>query len=360
MEKKFMKGNEAMAESAIRAGCRFFAGYPITPQNEIPEYMSRRLPEEGGVFVQAESEVAASNMIYGASATGARVMTSSTGVGIALKAEGFAHLAAADLPAVIINVQRGGQGTGSVQPSQQDYFQATKAPTCGGSKFMVFSPATVQEAIDLTYNAFDYADKYKNPVMILADACIGNMMEAIVLPKFKSSLPDKSDWALDGCKDREARNLSSFKSTDQYIVEQYNLSMEKMYETWQEEEVLVEKFMVEDAEIVITAHGSIGRFAQFAVKTLRNQGIKAGLIRPITVLPFPYDSFKKLDKNKVKNILCAEMATPGQMLEDVKIANEGRIPISFLGHSGGVMVTDEEIVEEAKKIVKKAKLALAK
>lgn len=353
MEKKFMKGNEAMAEAALRAGCKFFAGYPITPQNEIPEYMSRRLPEEGGVFVQAESEVAASNMLYGASSTGARVLTSSTGVGLALKSEGFAHIAAADLPAVVINVQRGGQGTGSVQPSQQDYFQATKAPTCGGTKFMVFSPSSIQEAIDLTYNAFDYADKYRNPVMILTDACIGNMMEAVTLPKFKTELPDKSEWALTGCKDRDARNISSFKSTDQYVVEQYNLDMANIYETWQKEEVLVEEFLLEDAEIVITSHGSIGRFAKFAVKTLRDQGIKAGLIRPISVSPFPNASFEKLDKNKVKCILCAEMATPGQMLEDVKIANEGRIPISFVGHSGGVMVTDEELVEKTKEIVGK-------
>ena len=351
MEKKFMKGNEAMAEAAIRAGCRFFAGYPITPQNEIPEYMSRRLPEEDGVFVQAESEVAASNMLYGAAATGARVLTSSTGVGIALKAEGLAHIAAADLPTVILNVQRGGQGTGSVQPSQQDYFQATKAPTCGGSKLMVFSPSTVQEAIDLTYNAFDYADEYRNPVMILADACIGNMMEAVVLPEYKTSIPDKSDWAITGCEGREARNLSSFKSTDQYVVEQYNLSMAKMYETWQEEEVQVEEYMLEDAEVVIIAHGSIGRFAKFAVKTLLNQGIKAGLIRPITISPFPYGVIEKLDKDRVKSILCTEMATPGQMLEDVKIANKGRIPISFLGHSGGVMVSDEEIVEKVKEIL---------
>lgn len=353
MEKKFMKGNEAIAESALRAGCKFFAGYPITPQNEIPEYMSRRLPEVDGVFVQGESEVAASNMLFGAAATGARAMTSSTGVGIALKSEGLAHIAAADLPVVLVNVMRGGQGTGSVQPSQQDYFQATKAPTCGGTKMMVFAPSSVQEAIDLTYKAFDFADKYRNPVMILADACIGNMMEAVVLPEFNTDLPNKSEWSLTGAKGRAARSISSFKSPEASVVEQYNLSMAKMYETWQEEEVMVEEFMLEDAEVVVAAYGSIGRFARFAVKNLRAQGIKAGMIRPITVSPFPYESFAKLNENQVKHILCTEMATPGQMLEDVKIANEKRIPLSFLGHSGGIMVSDEEIVEKVKELIEK-------
>jgi len=351
MERVFMKGNEAIPEAAIRAGCRFFAGYPITPQNEIPEYMSKRLPEVGGTFIQAESEVAASNMLYGAGAAGARAMTSSSSIGIALKSEGIAHLAGARIPAVIVNVNRGGPGIGSVGPSQQDYFQATKAITCGGSKMIVLSPATVQEAVDLTYKAFDYTDRDRNPVMILTDASIGNMMETVVLPEPIKSLPDKSDWMIDGCKDREPRSITSFVSPDELMVEKFNIETAEMYARWQKQDVLVEELMLEDAEIIITAFGIVGRIAKFAVNVLREEGIKAGLIRPITVSPFPNSSFEKLDPARVKHILCAELAIPGQMIEDVKLAVGGKVPINSVARSGGVLIQDVEIIDKAREIM---------
>ncbi|MBW2366385.1 MAG: 3-methyl-2-oxobutanoate dehydrogenase subunit VorB [Deltaproteobacteria bacterium] len=350
MDKVFMKGNEAIPEAAIRAGCRFFAGYPITPQNEMPEYMSRRMPEVGGVFLQAESEVAASNMLYGAGAGGARAMTSSSSIGIALKSEGISHLAGARIPAVIVNVNRGGPGIGSIGPSQQDYFQATKAITCGGSKMIVLSPATVQEAVDLTYKAFDYADRDRNPVMVFTDAAIGNMMESVVLPEDKTTFPDKSDWIITGCKGRDSRSITSFVSPIEAQVEQFNIQTAQMYERWQKEDVLVEELMLDDAEIVITAFGFVGRIAQSAMKTLREQGIKAGLIRPITVSPFPYASYRKLDSTRVKHILCSEMAIPGQMVEDVQLAVCGNIPISSYNRSGGVPVQDAEIVTKVKEM----------
>ncbi len=353
MEKVFMKGNEAIPEAAIRAGCRFFAGYPITPQNEMPEYMSRRLPEVDGVFIQAESEVAAINMLYGSGAGGIRSMTSSSSIGIALKSEGISHLAGARIPAVIVNVSRGGPGIGSIGPSQQDYFQATKAITCGGSRLMVLAPATVQEAVDLTYKAFDLADRDRNPVMVLADAAIGNMMETVVLPEQKTEFPDKSDWSITGCKDRDSRSITSFVSPLEAEVEQFNIEQGKMYDRWQEEDVLVEELMLDDAEIVITAFGFVGRIAKSALKKLRADGIKVGLIRPVTVSPFPYASFKKLDPAKVKHILCSEMAIPGQMVEDVRLAVCGSIPITSCNRSGGVPVQDSEIVEKVKEIAAK-------
>ncbi len=348
MNKVFMKGNEAIPEAAIRAGCRFFAGYPITPQNEIPEYMSRRMPEVDGVFIQAESEVSASNMLYGSGAAGARSMTSSSSIGIALKSEGIAHLAGARIPAVIVNVNRGGPGIGSIGPSQQDYFQATKAITCGGSRLMVLSPSTVQEAVDLVYEAFDYADRDRNPVMVLTDASIGNMMETVVLPEYKTSLPDKGKWMIDGCKNREKRNITSFVSPIEAEVEKFNIMQSEMYDSWQESDVRVEELMLEDAEIVITSFGFVGRIALTALRTLREQGIKVGLIRPITLSPFPYKSFEKLNPAKVKHVLCSEMAIPGQMVEDVKLALNGRIPVSSCNRSGGIPVQDTEIIEKVK------------
>ncbi len=343
MERKFIKGNEAIAEAALRAGCTFMAGYPITPQNEIPEYMSRRMPEVGGVFIQAESEVAASNMIYGAALTGTRAITTSSGLGIALKAEGIAHIAAAQLPVVIVNIQRGGPGLGSVQPSQQDYFQATKAPTSGGSQMFVFSPSSIQEAIDVTYASFDYADKYRVPAMILADACVGNMMESVVFPEFKKDFPDKSAWLIDGCKGRDPRTISSFRSSNEAVVEALNKEFSAMYESWQDE-VMVEEIDTADAEIILTAHGSVGRLAKFAVKELRKDGIKAGLIRPITVNPFPIKAFEKLDPSICKHVICAELADPGQMYYDVKNALNGRVNSSSIVHSGGILFDEKELI----------------
>jgi 2-oxoglutarate ferredoxin oxidoreductase subunit alpha len=294
MEKLFMKGNEAVAEAAVRAGCKFFAGYPITPQNEIPEYMSRRLPETGGVFVQGESEVASINMLFGASSTGARVMTSSSGLGISLKTEGVSYMAAARLPAVIVNVSRGGPGIGSIQPAQQDYLQATKAMGSGGHRLMVFAPSTVQEAIDMTFKAFDRADRDRNPVMILMDGCVGAMMEPVVLPEFKTEFPDKSDWIATGAKGRKCRFISSFDAatTEALEIEAGNKRAAAIYKSWQKNDVEVEEYMAEDADIVIAGYGIIGRIGRTAVDQLRAEGIRAGLIRPKTLSPFPYESFK--------------------------------------------------------------------
>lgn len=348
MEKKFMKGNEAIAEAAIRAGCRFFAGYPITPQNEIPEYMARRLPEVGGVFVQGESEIASVNMVYGASATGTRAMTSSSSPGIALKTEGISYLASAKLPSVIVSVMRGGPGLGHILPAQQDYLQAVKAPGNGGFHAMVLAPATIQEAVDLTYEAFDYADRDRNPVIVLVDGCSGAMMEPIVLPPAKT-VDAQKDWILDGCKDRPKRIVRAFLENDPITLENRNKEDAAMYEAWHKNDVRVEELYLEDAEYVITAYGIAGRVAKTAVEELREEGLKVGLIRPITVYPFPNASFRNLDAAKVKKIYSAEMSIPGQYVEDVRMAIMDRVPISFIGRSGGVVMEVPDIVDFVKK-----------
>ncbi|MCR4442478.1 MAG: 3-methyl-2-oxobutanoate dehydrogenase subunit VorB [Peptococcaceae bacterium] len=345
MEKLFMKGNEAIAEAALRAGCSFFAGYPITPQNEIPEYMSRRLPELGGVFIQGESEVASINMLYGASAAGKRAMTSSSGPGLSLKAEGISYLAGAALPAVIVYVMRAGPGLGHIMPGQNDYFQATKAPGHGGFKIMVMAPSTVQEAVDLTCRAFDYADRDRNPVMVLVDGVIGAMMESVTLPPYKKELPDKGDWIADGCRGREPRLIRSF-ILDALALEDFNKKRAGMYERWQREDAVVEEFMTDDAEYVIAAYGTSARVARTSVRELRKEGLKAGLIRPATLVPFPYDSFAGLGEKKVKGILVVEMTIPGQMIEDVRLGVGDRLPVYFLGRSGGVIVSPLEVKEK--------------
>lgn len=356
MEKQFMKGNEAVAEAAIRAGCKFFAGYPITPQNEIPEYMSRRLPETGGVFVQGESEVASINMLFGAASTGARVMTSSSGLGISLKTEGVSYMAAAKLPAVLINVSRGGPGIGSIQPAQQDYLQATKAMGSGGHRLMVYAPSSVQEAIDMTYKAFDRADRDRNPVMILMDGCVGAMMEPVILPEFKIEFPDKSDWITRGAKGRECRFISSFDAatTEALEIEAGNKRAAGIYEDWQNKDVEVEEYRVEDADIVIAGYGITGRICRNVVDQLRAEGIKAGLIRPKTLSPFPYESFNKLNGKALKAVLCAEMSIPGQMIEDVKMAVNNDSIIQFVGRSGGALLAEEEIRNSVEAIMKGA------
>lgn len=349
MEKRFMKGNEAIAEAAVRAGCRFFSGYPITPQNEIPEYLSKRLPEVGGVFVQGESEIASINMVCGAAAAGFRAMTSSSNPGMSLKAEGISTLAGARLPAVIVDVARSGHGTGQILPGQSQYNFATKAPGHGGFKVIVLAPSTVQEAVDLTYKAFDYADRDRNPVIVLADGVIGGMMEAVVLPEPKAELPDKSDWMIDGCKGRKNRVNSSYIH-DVAELEQFHIHCAKMYEQWQEQDVQVERYLTEDAEIIIAAYGISARVAKTAIKELRQEGVKVGLIRPITVSPFPYEAFDQLDYNQVKQIVSVEMCIPALMVEDVRCAVAKRAEISSFGRSGGFVISPDEVVAEVKKI----------
>ena len=351
MEKKFMKGNEAIAEAAVRAGCRFFAGYPITPQSEIPEYLSKRLPEINGIFVQGESEIASINMVIGAAAAGTRAMTSSSSPGISLKAEGISTLAGAQLPAVIVDVARTGAGTGQIYPGQNQYNVATKAPGHGGFKVIALAPATVQEAVDLTYKAFDYADRDRNPVMVLVDGVIGGMMEAVVLPEFKEEFPDKSDWVIDGCKDRENRVNMSLDN-DLNRLEKMQRERAAMYEKWQEEDTLFEKYLTDDADFIIAAYGTSGRIVKTAIRELRNEGIKVGLVRPIIVSPFPYEAFDELNYDQIEHVLSVEICIPALMVEDVKSAVAKRANVSSFGRGAGFVVSPDEVIEEVKRIIK--------
>ena len=351
MAKVLMKGNEAIAEAAVRGGCRFFAGYPITPQNEIPEYLSWRLPEVGGTFVQGESEVASVNMVYGAAASGCRAMTSSSGPGISLKAEGISYLAGTRIPAVICNISRGGPGLGSIQPAQQDYLQATKALGHGGFKVIVFAPATLQEAVDLTYVAWDYAERDRNPVMLLMDGCLGSIMEQVELPEMKE--PDRTptnSWSLNRPSDcpRDDRILSAYFTEE--VLEKQNIARAEMYKRWAENDVRVEEFMIDDAEYIVVAYGIASRSAKEAIINLRAEGYKIGMIRPITVNPFPKKSFEKLDYSKVKGFIDIELAIPAQMHDDIELQVKGRAPIYECCHTGGVLFDDDGIYNGVKRI----------
>jgi len=350
MEKKLMTGNEAIAEAAVQAGCRYFFGYPITPQNEIPEYMSKRLPEVGGVYLQAESEVAAINMLFGAAGAGARVMTSSSGPGISLMQEGISFLAAAQLPCVIVNIMRGGPGLGGIQPSQSDYFQATKGGGHGDYHLIVLAPHTVQEAVSLTMEAFDLADKYRIPVMILGDGYLGQMMEPVEFKKAVLHLPTKT-WALTGAKGRP-KNIIKTLYLDPEVLEKVNLEINRKMPGITKNEVHVETYQIDDAEVIIAAYGTVARIAKTAIKVLREKGIKVGMIRPITAFPFPYETFEKT-ADKVKKFLVVEMSF-GQMLEDVKLGVCGKAQIKFYGRTGGMVPSYDEIIIETEKLVKEA------
>lgn len=352
MSKVFMKGNEAIAEAAVRGGCRFFAGYPITPQNEIPEYLSWRLPEVGGTFVQGESEVASVNMVYGAAAGGCRSMTSSSGPGISLKSEGISYLAGTKLPAVIVNISRGGPGLGSIQPAQSDYFQATKALGHGGFKVMVFAPSTLQEAVDLTYNAWDYAERDRNPVMILMDGCLGAIMELVELPEMKEA--DRAGtkrWSLERKPDEKRIDRLLTPYFPEAMLEYENTTRGKLYEKWAENDVMVEEFMLEDAEWVVVSYGISARVSKEAILRLREEGVKIGMIRPITLNPFPKKSLQNLDYSKVKGIIDIELAIPAQMKDDIALEVKDRAPIYTYGHAGGVLLDDESTYLAIKKIV---------
>lgn len=349
MEKQLMKGNEAIAESAIAAGCKLFFGYPITPQNQIPEYMSKRLPKIGGCFLQAESEVAAINMVYGASGAGARCMTSSSSPGISLKQEGISYIAGAELPAVIVNIVRGGPGLGGIQPAQSDYFQATKGGGHGDYHLIVLAPGSVQEAADLTYLAFDLADQYRTPVMVMGDGMIGQMMEPVVLPQPKTEAAAPKTWATTGYngKDRE-RNIVNSLYIEPSVLEQVNMRLQKRYQVIKENEVRCEEYMMEDAEYMIAAYGTTARIAKKAISELRKQGIKVGLVRPITLWPFPEKIFQKYT-DRVKAVLTVEMSC-GQMVEDVRLAINGKIPVTFFGRTGGMIPTWKEMAAEIQKL----------
>ena len=342
-EKVLMKGNEVLAEAALRAGCKFFFGYPITPQTELAAYMSKRMPKIGGTYLQAESEVAAINMVYGAAAAGARVMTSSSSPGVSLKGEGVSYLAGADLPAVIINVERGGPGLGSIQPSQSDYWQATRALGHGDFFMPVFAPSTVQEMADYAYKAFDVADKYRTPVMILADGMLGQMMEPVVLPEQIDTLPEKP-WATTGHKHKRAHNVANSLYLDAEKLEESNRERFARYEIIKQNEACAETFMTADADIVLVAFGASARIARSAVVSAREQGIRAGLVRPISLWPYPEAEIEACVES-AKSFLVVEM-NMGQMIDDVRLVVGKRKPVEFYGRTGGVIPEPSEVLAQ--------------
>ncbi len=349
MAKRLMKGNEAIAEASVRAGCELFFGYPITPSTEIPEYLSKRLVEAGGVFLQAESEVAAINMVYGASAAGKRVMTASSGPGYSLKQEGLSYLSAVELPCVIVDVMRAGPGLGGLGPTQADYFQITKGGGHGDYYLISLAPSGVQEMVDITGKAFYLADKYRVPVVIAVDGVLGQMMEPVEFKDYKKEdLPPK-DWAATGCKGREKVNVTSYTLTPE-IGEELNLKLQKKFENIREQEQLWESNYMDDAEYAMVAFGTSARITESAVNILREEGYKVGMIRPITLWPFPDKAFDS--QEHVKGYMVVEL-NQGQMLYDVKLRVKDKVPVDFYSRQGGMMPSPEEIVQAFKKQYKK-------
>ena len=346
-EKVLMKGNEAIGEGAIRAGCQAYFGYPITPQTELLEYMSHRMPELGRVFLQAESEIAAINMCFGAAAAGARVMTSSSSPGISLKQEGISYLAGAELPCVIVNVARGGPGLGNVAPSQGDYFQATKGGGHGDYRLLVLAPASVQEAMDLTSLAFDLADKYRNPVMVLADGLMGQIMEPVEPHTWRPEIIPKP-WALTGASGRE-RNLIKSIHLDPEKLETHDEKLQKKYGQMQAEEVRYSETMTDDAEMVLVAYGTASRVCQTVVRMARSEGLHLGLFRPISLYPFPSDRLSELAK-KVRMFVAVEFSS-GQMVEDVRLSVGGIAPVHLIRRLGGMQFAPEEVLDAVKRII---------
>lgn len=354
MAKILMKGNEAIGAAAIKAGCRHFFGYPITPQNEIPEYMSKEMPKVGGVFLQAESEVAAINMIYGAAGAGARAMTSSSSCGIALKQEGITYIAGAELPCVIVNISRGGPGLGGIQPAQADYNQATRGGGNGDYKLLVYAPANLQEMVDMVQEAFDAADYYRNPVMVMGDGMIGQMMEPIEFREIANSRPlQEKTWATVGTGGKRKPNIINSLALDPQDLENHNIKLQAKYQEMKDKEARYEVYNLEDAEVVLVAYGTTSRIVKNAIDDLKAAGIKAGLIRPMTLWPFPEKPFKSLP-GTVKALLSVEMSM-GQMVDDVRLACECKYPVEFYGRSGGMIPTPEGIVEKVKAMLGGAK-----
>ncbi len=346
-EKVLMKGNEAIAEAAIAAGCRHFFGYPITPQTEVAAYMSKRMPKIGGVYLQAESEVASINMVLGAGAAGVRVMTSTSSPGISLMSEGISYIAGSDVPCLIVNVERGGPGLGGIQPSQSDYFQATKATGHGDFHMLVFAPSTVQETVDLISDAFDLGDKYRMPTMILSDGLLGQMMEPVILPEPKDPA-DNKDWAVRGHQGKRPHNVVNSLYIEPAVLEQLNIERFEKYKKIKETEQRAEEYLADDADIILVAFGASSRVAHSAVDMARKQGIKAGLIRPITVWPFP-EKFIKKHVDHAKAFLSVEM-NMGQMVEDVRLTVAEKKPVKFFGRTGGMVPTPKEVLAEIAKI----------
>lgn len=351
MKKELWKGNEAIAEAAIRAGCRAYFGYPITPQNEIPEYMSRRMPESGGVFVQAESEVAAINMVYGAAAIGERAMTSSSSPGISLKQEGLSYMVGAELPGVIVNMMRGGPGLGTIQPGQADYFQATRSAGHGDGRMIVLAPASLQESVDLVQDAFDLAEEYRGPVMILADGMIGQMMEPIEWKEREKKPAPDTAWAAGSGDGGEPRFITSLR-LDSGDNERFNLRLQEKYKLITEKEPRYEAIDCEDADMILVAYGTTARIALSAARDLRGEGLKVGLFRPITLWPWPSEALLRLARQEsVKLVMAVEMSA-GQMVEDVRLAVRFEKPVHFYGRTGGMIPEPEHVAQAAREALK--------
>ena len=356
-EKVLMKGNEAFAEAVIRGGVRFYFGYPITPQSEIPEFMSRELPKWGGRFLQAESELGAINMAYGCGAAGGNGFISSSSPGIALMQEGMSFLCGAEVPVVLLNASRGGPGIGSIQPGQADYNQVTRGGGNGDYKIPVFAPASIQEAIDILYDAPQLADQWRNPVMILVDGLMGQMMEPVVMPEPKKPLtsediPTAKPWAISG-SEKGTRSVVKSLRLDPEVLEKHVESLFEKYDRMEKELVKAETENVEDAEVVFVAFGTMARLVKEAMEILESQGIKAGMIRPISLWPYPYEAFNKIGKN-CKAVISAELSM-GQMVQDVKLGVQGRWPVSLIHRVGGMLPTSLEIVEKTRKILEEAR-----
>lgn len=338
-----MKGNEAVGEGAVRAGCRYFFGYPITPQSELLHYLAKRMPSVGGTFLQAESELASINMVYGAASAGARVMTSSSSPGISLMQEGISYLAGAELPCVIVNMNRGGPGLGNIAPSQSDYFQATKGGGHGDYRLIVLAPSTVQEILDGMKLAFDLADAYRNPVLVLGDGVLGQVMEAVELPEDEEPSPPPKPWATTGAEGRERNVINSFYMQPEDLEEHCRRLLLKYREVSANEKRWEESF-TEDADIVVIAYGTCARAAKAAVKAARSRGIKAGLLRPVTLWPFPDEAVARVSE-KASSLLVVEM-NAGQMVEDVRLSLKNLTPVHFYGRTGGAVPTPAEILAQ--------------
>ena len=353
MAKELLKGNVAFAEAAIRAGCEAYYGYPITPQTEALEHMAKRMPELGRVFLQAESEVAAINMVYGAACAGVRVMSSSSSPGVSLMMEGLSYIAGSEVPVVLVDIMRGGPGLGNIAPSQGDYNQIVKGGGHGDYRIITLAPATIQEIIDLTYEAFDIAEKYRAIVVVLADGSIGQMMEPAELPPMLEvrKREDRPDWSLTGAKGRDPRVITSIY-IDPAEEEVFNLKLVEKQKEIEANEVRFSSLLLEDAEIAIVAYGTAGRIAQSAIKQARDEGIKVGLLRPISLYPFPFDEIGQV-ADQVKRILVVEMSG-GQMLDDVRLAVNGKVPVDFYGRMGGMVPLPDEVFEQIQELNEKA------
>lgn len=348
-EKLLMKGNEVIAEAALRAGCKCYFGYPITPQTEIAHYMAKRMPEEGGVFIQAESEIAAINMVYGAASTGTRVMTSSSSPGVSLKQEGISYIAGAELPAVIVNIMRGGPGLGGILPAQGDYFQAVKGGGHGDYKLVVLAPCSVQELYELTVEAFNISDKYRIMTMILGDGILGQMMEAVEFKSVENIVAADKSWAATGTEMKREHNEITSIYINPEVLEKHNFKLQAKYNRISETETRVETYNCENADVIVTAYGTVARIVKNVIKTAEKEGIKVGLIRPITLWPFPAKTFEEL-AGIPKAFLTVEMSS-GQMVEDVRLAVNGRKPVYFHGRMGGMVPTQREILDKIKQIM---------